>query len=81
MSEPDTLRRTRLRSDAHRLLAACFCVPQKQVFLEDLSVVDGMQRGRNSPGFDGGRFSEVMETASHHFAQWVASSLGTSASG
>ena len=48
----------------------------KQVFLEDLSVVEGMQRGRHSPAFDGGRFSEVMDTTSHHFARWAARRLG-----
>ena len=47
----------------------------KQVFTEDQGVVEGMQRGRHSPAFDGGRFSEVMDAPSHHFAQWAARRL------
>ncbi len=49
----------------------------KQVFLEDLGVVEGMQRGRRSPVFNGGTFSEVMDAPSHHFAQWAARRLGS----
>lgn len=47
----------------------------KVVFDEDVSVVEGMQRGRHAVLFDGGRFSPVMDTATHHFHQWVASRL------
>lgn len=47
----------------------------KEVFVEDLGVVEGMQRGRHSPAFDGGRFSEVMDATSHHFARWCATRL------
>ncbi|MDG1366989.1 MAG: aromatic ring-hydroxylating dioxygenase subunit alpha [Acidimicrobiales bacterium] len=50
----------------------------KEVFTEDLAVVEGMQRGRHSPAFDGGRFSEVMDATSHHFARWAAQRLGAS---
>ena len=32
----------------------------KEVFEEDIFVVQGMQAGRYAPGFDGGRFSPVM---------------------
>ncbi len=49
----------------------------KQVFVEDLAVVEGMQRGRHSPAFDGGTFSEVMDAPSHHFARWAARRLGS----
>jgi choline monooxygenase len=41
-----------------------------QVFSEDISVVEGMQCGRASPGFDGGVFSPVMDIPTHHFHQW-----------
>ena len=33
----------------------------KEVFIEDLGVVEGMQRGRRSPAFDGGRFSGQLQ--------------------
>ena len=44
----------------------------KDIFLEDITVVEGMQRGRAAPGFDGGRFSPVMDTCTERFHQWVA---------
>lgn len=47
----------------------------KTVFEEDIFVVEGMQRGRNASGFDGGRFSPVMDSPTHIFHQWVATQL------
>lgn len=47
----------------------------REVFEEDIFVVEGMQRGRRAPGFDGGRFSAVMERATHCFHDWAASRL------
>jgi phenylpropionate dioxygenase-like ring-hydroxylating dioxygenase large terminal subunit len=44
----------------------------KTVFEEDISVVEGMQRGRHAPGFDGGRFSPAMDGPTHCFHKWVA---------
>jgi choline monooxygenase len=44
----------------------------RQVFSEDIFVVEGMQKARYSPGFTGGVFSAVMDVPSHHFHQWVA---------
>ena len=35
-------------------------------------MVEGMQRGRKAPGFDGGRFSPVMDGPTHLFHDWVA---------
>ena len=49
------------------------------VFDEDIQVVEGMQRGRKAPHFDGGRFSPAMDEATHCFHAWVADSLGDSA--
>ena len=46
-----------------------------KVFKEDIGVVEGMQRGRQSPAFDGGVFTKIMDEPSHHFAKWVANSL------
>ncbi|GGX46868.1 (2Fe-2S)-binding protein [Tateyamaria omphalii] len=44
----------------------------KQVFEEDIFVVEGMQRGRRTPAFDGGRFSPAMDGPTHLFHSWVA---------
>ncbi len=44
----------------------------KTVFEEDIFVVEGMQRGRYGPGFDGGRFSPAMDGPTHCFHAWVA---------
>ncbi|MEQ8664418.1 MAG: aromatic ring-hydroxylating dioxygenase subunit alpha [Rhodospirillales bacterium] len=42
------------------------------VFQEDIFAVEGMQRGRASPGFRGGVFSSVMDGPTHDFHRWVA---------
>ena len=47
----------------------------KTVFEEDIGVVEGMQRGRAAPGFDGGRFSPAMDSPTHCFHDWVAGRL------
>ncbi|KUJ80793.1 (2Fe-2S)-binding protein [Ruegeria marisrubri] len=47
----------------------------KLVFEEDVFVVEGMQRGRAAPGFDGGRFSPAMDGPTHLFHDWVARRL------
>lgn len=44
----------------------------REVFAEDVGAVEGMQRGRQSPGYRGGVFSPVMDNPTHHFHQWVA---------
>ncbi len=44
-----------------------------EVFEEDIGVVQGMQRGRAAPNFDGGRFSPVLDEATHCFHHWTAS--------
>jgi phenylpropionate dioxygenase-like ring-hydroxylating dioxygenase large terminal subunit len=44
----------------------------RDVFLEDVFVVEGMQKGRAAPGFDGGRFSPAMDGPTHLFHVWVA---------
>ncbi|NMM43120.1 aromatic ring-hydroxylating dioxygenase subunit alpha [Rhodospirillaceae bacterium KN72] len=48
----------------------------RAVFLEDVFVVEGMQRGRAAPGFDGGHFSPVMDGPTHLFHRWVAARMG-----
>lgn len=47
----------------------------KVVFEEDIFVVEGMQRGRHAPGFDGGRFSPAMDGPTHCFHKWAAHRL------
>jgi len=42
------------------------------IFEEDIGVVEGMQRGRHAAGFDGGKFSPVMDPPTHAFHRWVA---------
>jgi choline monooxygenase len=44
----------------------------RAVFEEDIRPLEEMQRGRNSTAFDGGAFSPVLDTATHHFHRWVA---------
>ncbi|MEL6586807.1 MAG: aromatic ring-hydroxylating dioxygenase subunit alpha [Pseudomonadota bacterium] len=48
----------------------------REVFEEDVFVVEGMQRGRAAPGFDGGRFSPAMDGPTHRFHDWIARALG-----
>lgn len=45
----------------------------KEIFVEDIFVVEGMQSGRAATGFDGGKFSPVMDEPTHTFHHWVAS--------
>ena len=45
------------------------------VFAEDIPVIEGMQRGRASPAFDGGLFTPLMDVPTHHFNQWFLASL------
>ena len=48
---------------------------------EDLAVVEGLQRGRRSPAFDGGIFAPVLDPPVHHFHRWVARRLAASEPG
>lgn len=47
----------------------------EEVFVEDVFVVEGMQKGRHATNFDGGRFSPVMDSPTHCFHDWVASKV------
>ncbi len=44
----------------------------RQVFAEDVGVVQGMQRGRSSSGFGGGVFSPALDTPTRCFHMWIA---------
>ena len=47
----------------------------KDVMLEDVGAIEGMQEGRSSPVYNGGNFSPVMDTPTHQFHKWVANNL------
>ncbi|MFD0916416.1 aromatic ring-hydroxylating dioxygenase subunit alpha [Pseudahrensia aquimaris] len=47
----------------------------KEVFEEDIFVVEGMQAGRHGRYFDGGKFSPVMDEPTWVFHHWVASQM------
>ena len=45
------------------------------VFQEDVAAVEGLQRGRASPGFRGGVYAPGMDGPTHHFHRWAAARL------
>lgn len=45
------------------------------VFQEDVGAVEGLQRGRASPGFRGGVYAPGMDGPTHHFHRWTAARL------
>jgi choline monooxygenase len=47
----------------------------KDVMSEDIKAVEGMQEGRNSPVYNGGNFSPVMDNSTHQFHKWIANNL------
>jgi len=47
----------------------------KEIQTEDLNIIQGMQEGRNSPSYNGGNFSPIMDNPTHHFHKWVAKNL------
>ena len=49
----------------------------RNIFGEDVKVVQGMQKGRHGPLFDGGKFSPVMDVPTHVFHKWVARLMQT----
>lgn len=68
-ASPDTQESLRLKNAAQ----------WEVVFREDIGVVEGMQKGRGAPGFDGGRFSPAMDGPTLAFHQWVARRMGAEA--
>lgn len=44
----------------------------RTVFAEDVGVVEAMQRGRSSTGFDGGVLTPMMDAPTRCFHEWVA---------
>ena len=47
----------------------------QEVMNEDVNAIEGMQEGRNSPAYNGGNFSPVMDTPTLMFHKWVANNL------
>ena len=47
----------------------------KIVQSEDVHIIEGMQEGRNSPSYNGGNFSPIMDNPTHHFHKWVATNV------
>jgi len=62
-------------SDKHAASRNTILETWRVVFGEDVDAVEGLQRGRASPGFSGGVFSPVMYNPTHHFHRWVAQKL------
>ncbi|MDX8349683.1 aromatic ring-hydroxylating dioxygenase subunit alpha [Cognatiyoonia sp. IB215446] len=63
--------------DIDDALRARNSVQWREVFEEDIFVVEGMQKGRAAPGFDGGRFSPAMDGPTHCFHDWVAGKIAS----
>jgi choline monooxygenase len=47
----------------------------QDVMSEDIAAIEGMQKGRASPSYNGGNFSPVMDTPTHMFHKWIANNL------
>lgn len=62
-------------TDDYRACRAATLSGWRLVFAQDVPAVEGMQRGRASPGYDGGAFSPAMDAPTHHFHRWVAGQL------
>lgn len=58
--------------DRYARTRAAVCDGWKEIFVEDIFAVEGMQAGRQSPGFDGGVLTPVQDAPTHHFHRWVA---------
>ena len=61
--------------DPDPALAARNAAQWREVFEEDVGVVEAMQRGRAAPGFDGGTLSPAMDGPTRHFHDWVRARL------
>ncbi len=48
----------------------------KQVFEEDIDMVESMQNGRSSPFFDGGILTPLMDASTQSFHHWLMQRLG-----
>jgi len=62
-------------SESHAAERSNVLAGWREIFIEDVGVVEGMHDGRASPAYSGGVFSPVMETPTHHFHNWVAAKM------
>jgi len=62
-------------SDKYKKIREENCKLWLGVQSEDVNIIEGMQAGRNSPSYNGGNFSPVMDTPTHKFHKWVATNL------
>ena len=49
----------------------------QEVMNEDVKAIQGMQKGRASPAYNGGNFSPVMDTPTLMFHRWIVKNLTT----
>lgn len=61
-----------MTGDAYADMRARNAAMWKEIFMEDIGVVEGMQKGRHGTLFDGGKFSPAMDEPTHCFHDWVA---------
>ena len=47
----------------------------RRIMDEDIMIIERLQQGRHSPGFQGGCFTPLMDAPSHHFSRWVAQTM------
>ncbi len=67
--------RAEVTGDGWRAMREKNAAMWREVFVEDIFVVEGMQKGRHAAGFDGGKFSPVMDSPTHCFHHWVATQM------
>lgn len=79
LSETESLERVQLlflgevaTSDKYEAHRQSVLDSWREVFSEDIFAVEGMQKGRRSPAYEGGVFSPVMDQHTLHFHQWIA---------
>jgi phenylpropionate dioxygenase-like ring-hydroxylating dioxygenase large terminal subunit len=63
---------SRALDDAHADVRERLSALWREVFEEDIHVVEGMQQGRHADRFDGGVLSPQMDAATAAFHQWAA---------
>ncbi len=57
--------------ESHRAIREQTIERWSDAFLEDIEVVERLQRGHASPAATGGRFSPVPDQDVHHFQRWI----------
>ena len=75
----ETLERVSVQYASQAMTRDCFASARarnaamwREIFEEDVFVVEGMQRGRHGAAFDGGRFSPAMDGPTWAFHRWIA---------